>query len=363
MLDLAFRHAFPGFTLDAAIQAPTPGVTVIFGPSGCGKSTILAGVAGLLRPDAGHLSLDGQVMFDAGRRIMLPPEKRRFGMVFQESRLFPHLSVETNLRYGLRRAPRDSEGPGFEEVVSLLGIAHLLTRRPASLSGGEKQRVALGRALLSRPRLLLMDEPLAALDAGRKAEVLPFLSRLRDRLNIPLLYVTHALDEVDQLADTLVLMENGRVLASGSLEALSARTDLPLLAGRNDAGAVLTCKLAPGLPGEGLSRLLFPGGELLVPPPPDATPGSRLRVRVRARDVSIALARPADISVRNILPATIEALEPAGPHAVMLRLRVGESPLLSRVTRDAAERLALAPGTAVWALVKSVALGNAGAES
>ncbi|WP_244311019.1 molybdenum ABC transporter ATP-binding protein [Roseomonas mucosa] len=248
MLEVRLRHRFPapapdmpGFAIDAAFASPTPGVTAVFGPSGCGKSTLLAAVAGLLRPREGRIALDGMVLFDSAARRMLPPEQRRCGVVFQDSRLFPHLSVDTNLRYGLRRAPRGVDGPGFEEVVALLGIGHLLRRRPAALSGGERQRVALGRALLSRPRLLLMDEPLAALDAARKAEVLPFLTRLRDRLSIPLLYVTHAMEEVDRLADRLVLMEAGRVLAEGSVEELSARTDLPLLAGRRDAGVLLAC--------------------------------------------------------------------------------------------------------------------------
>lgn len=371
MLEVHLRHRFPGtsphapgFTIDAAFQSPTPGVTAVFGPSGCGKSTLLSAVAGLLRPQQGRIVLDGAVLFDSAAKRIVPPEERRCGVVFQDSRLFPHLSVETNLRYGLRRAPRGAEGPGFEEVVALLGIGHLLRRRPAALSGGEKQRVALGRALLSRPRLLLMDEPLAALDAARKAEVLPFLTQLRDRLSIPLLYVTHALDEVDRLADRLVLMEAGRVLASGSVEELSARTDLPLLAARRDAGVLLACIVRERLAGEGLTRLGFAGGELLLPPLPNA-PGTRLRVRVRARDVSVATREPQGLSVRNILPAVLEAIEQSPAEEVMLRLRVGSGAaggvLLSRVTAEAVRRLALRPGQPVWALVKSVALSQGGA--
>jgi molybdate transport system ATP-binding protein len=357
MLEIALRHAFPGFTLEAEFSAPTPGVTTIFGPSGCGKSTLLAAVAGLLRPQAGRLALDGRVLFESATGTMLPPERRRCGVVFQDARLFPHLSVDSNLRYGLRRAPRGAEGPGFDEVVDLLGIGPLLCRRPAALSGGEKQRVALGRALLARPQILLMDEPLAALDAARKAEVLPFLSRLRDRLRIPLLYVTHALDEVDQLADTLVLMQAGRVLASGPLEALSARTDLPLLAARQDAGVVLSCRVLDHAAARGLTRLGFPGGTLLVPLLEDP-PGTRLRLRLRARDISLATEEPRAVSVQNLLPVTVEALDGLGAHDVMLRLRVGESLLLSRITRDAAARLGLAPGRPAWAMVKSVALAR-----
>ncbi|WP_419899005.1 molybdenum ABC transporter ATP-binding protein [Roseomonas sp. USHLN139] len=360
MLEVALRHRFPGFALDAAFTAPTPGVTAIFGPSGCGKSTVLAAIAGLLRPDHGRIALDGVALFDAAARIAVPPERRRCGVVFQDSRLFPHLSVEGNLRFGLRRAPRGAEGPDFEEVVALLGIGALLGRRPAALSGGEKQRVALGRALLARPALLLMDEPLAALDAARKAELLPYLARLRHRLRIPLLYVTHALDEVDRLADTLVLMQAGRVLAAGPLEALSARTDLPLLAGRQDAGVVLSCRVAGPAPG-GLTRLDFAGGSLLVPQAaPQPAPGEMVRLRLQARDIAVATVAPQGISVQNVLPARLQAIEPGGAQDVLLRLAVGESTLLSRVTVEAVARLGLVPGLPVWALIKAVAFVAAG---
>ncbi|MFH5924232.1 molybdenum ABC transporter ATP-binding protein [Roseomonas xinghualingensis] len=360
MLDVALTHRFgpKGFALDAAFTSPTPGVTVVFGPSGCGKSTLLVAVAGLLRPQSGRVELDGTLLLDTATRLIVPPEKRRCGVVFQDARLFPHLSVETNLRYGLRRAPRGAEGPGFEEVVALLGIAHLLHRRPAALSGGERQRVALGRALLSRPHILLMDEPLAALDAPRRAEVLPFLARVRERFRLPILYVTHALDEVDQLADHLVLMEAGRVQAAGPLEDLSTRTDLPLLTARRDGGAVLSCTLLDHDPARGLSRLGFAGGDLRVPLREEAI-GTALRMRVRARDVSVAITEPKGLSVQNILPATLESIGPAAPHEAMLRLRLGNAILLSRVTADAVARLELHPGQPLWALVKSAAFSPA----
>ena len=359
-LDVALRHAFPGgFALDAAFAAPTPGVTALFGPSGCGKSTVLAAVSGLLRPREGCVALDGgPPLLDTARGVCVPPERRRCGVVFQDARLFPHLSVEANLRYGLRRAPRGAHGPSFEDVVSLLGMEHLLRRRPLGLSGGEKQRVALGRALLSRPRLLLMDEPLAALDAARRAEVLPFLARLRDAAGLPILYVTHALDEVDALADTLVLLEAGRVAAAGPVEALSARTDLPQLSGRRDAGALLNCAVAAHDPANGLTRLSFPGGELAVPLRPEP-PGARLRVRARARDVAVATEAPRGISVHNVLPCRLEGVAEAGDHEVFLRLAVGPTTLLARVARDTPGRLGLAPGAALWALVKSVAFDRA----
>ena len=370
MLEVALAHRFGpagGFAVEATFAVPTPGVTAIFGPSGCGKSTLIAAVAGLLRPDRGRVALDGVVLLDTASGVALPPERRRCGVVFQDARLFPHLSVATNLRYGARRAPRDGAAAdgaggldvGFEEVVALLGIGALLGRRPGALSGGERQRVALGRALLSRPRLLLMDEPLAALDAPRRAEVLPFLARVRDRFRVPILYVTHALDEVDRLADRLVLMEAGRIVAEGTVEALSARTDLALLAGRRDAGAALACRVLGHDPARGLTRLGFPGGELRVPLRPEEA-GEALRVRVRARDVSVALAEPVGLSVQNILPAVIGAMVPAGPHEAMLHLMVGESVLLSRVTADAVARLSLRPGLPVWALVKSAAFGPDG---
>ncbi len=355
--EIAARHSFGAFGLDVAFAAPAPGVTVLFGASGSGKSTVLSIVAGLLRPQAGRVALDGAALLDTAARIDVPAERRRCGVVFQDAKLLPHFSVETNLRYGARRAPRGATGPGFAEVVELLGIAPLLRRRPRALSGGERQRVALGRALLSRPRLLLMDEPLAALDGPRKAEILPFLERLRDVSGLPILYVTHALDEVDRLADTLVLMEAGRVLAAGPLEALAARTDLPTLSGRRDAGAVLSCVVDAHDAGRGLTWLGFAGGELQVPLRPEPV-GIRLRLRLRARDVSVATEAPRGISSHNILPGTIAAIAPAGLHETFVTLHVGPTPLLARLTRDAVARLALAPGMAVFALVKSTAFDH-----
>jgi len=358
MLEVSLRHRFGSFALDVEFTAPARGVTAIFGPSGCGKSTILNAVAGLLRPDSGRVTLDGTVLLDTARGIALPAEQRRCGLVFQEARLFPHLSVESNLRYGLRRAPRNASGPGIKEVVALLGIEGLLGRRPARLSGGERQRVALGRALLMRPRLLLMDEPLAALDAPRRAEILPFLARLRDAAAMPILYVTHALDEVDALADQMVLMEGGRILASGGLEALTARTDLPLAA-RRDAGVLITARIAGHEAARGLTWLSFPGGALWVPLQA-AGVGAALRLRLRARDVAVALTRPEDVSVQNILRAELREIAPtASPHEVFLHLAVGDTVLLARVTRDAVARLGLVAGQEVWAMVKSVAFDHA----
>lgn len=351
MLEVSVQHGFGSFALDVAFRAPG-GVTALFGASGAGKSTVLAAVAGLLRPQAGRVALGGDAVLDTAARIDVPAERRRFAVVFQDARLFPHLSVAGNLRYGLRRAPAGAEGPGFDEVMGLLGIGALLGRRPRALSGGERQRVALGRALLSRPRLLLMDEPLAALDTPRTAEILPFLERLRDVAGLPILYVTHALEEVDRLADTLVLMEAGRVTAAGPLADLSARTDLAALAGRRDAGMVLSCLVAGHDVARGLTRLGFAGGAFWVPLRPEAE-GTRLRMRVRARDVAVATEAPRGLSMHNVLAARVAGIDPAGPHEVFVRLGLGPTVLLARVTRDAVTNLFLRPGQAVFALVKS----------
>jgi molybdate transport system ATP-binding protein len=362
MLEVALRHRFgrDGFALDLAFATPTPGVTALFGPSGCGKSTVLGAVAGLLRPRQGRVALDGTPLLDTARGIDVPPERRRCAVVFQDARLFPHLSVATNLRYGLRRAAPGATGPGLEEVVALLGIGHLLERRPGRLSGGERQRVALGRALLARPRLLLMDEPLASLDTARRAEVLPFLARLRDAARLPILYVTHALDEVDALADRLVLMEGGRAIAEGDPAALSVRTDLPLAA-RRDAGALLACVVLGHDPARGLTRLGFPGGDLLLPLR-DAPIGTAVRVRVRARDVAVATTPIVGLSTQNILPARIAGIGDAPTlHECFVRLAIGPTVLLARVTRDSVARLGLAPGASVHAVLKAVAFDRAAA--
>lgn len=347
---VSLQHRFAGFALDASFEAPAPGITVLFGASGSGKSTILACIAGLLSADRGRITLDEQTLFDRDRKIDLPAEQRRAAVVFQDARLFPHMTVRSNLLYGHRRSSGASIG--FDAVTDLLGIAHLLDRRPRNLSGGERQRVALGRALLARPRLLLMDEPLAALDATRKQEILPFLERVRDAARVPIVYVTHALDEVDRLADTLVLLENGKVLAAGPLHQLSARTDLPILSDRRDAGAVLSCRVTSHDEANGQTRLAFDGGSLVV----SLFRGDRARVRVRARDVAIAIEKPAGLSIRNVLPAVVASITAHGDHEAFVTLHLGPSTLIASLSRSAVDELALAPGRTVWALIKSVAL-------
>src|SRR5690606_29489116 len=272
------------------------GITALFGRSGAGKTSLVNVLAGLLRPQRGRIVLRGQTLFDSQRGIDLAPERRRLGYVFQEGRLFPHLSVRHNLLYGYRRAPAAERSIGLDRVVGLLGLEGLLERRPGTLSGGEKQRVALGRALLANPRLLLMDEPLAALDQPRKEEILPFIEQLKAELDLPVVYVSHSMPEILRLADTLVLMSNGRIEAVGPLEELTARLDLRPLTGRYEAGAVVSATVAGQDKMFGLTELRFSGGRLKVPHL-NLPLGQTLRVRIRARDVSIALTPPLDISV------------------------------------------------------------------
>jgi molybdate transport system ATP-binding protein len=354
-LSVALTHRLGAFAAELAFAAPSPGVVALFGPSGSGKTTVVRAVAGLFRPSAGRIAVGDAVLFDAASGVDLPPERRRIGLVFQEARLFPHMSVEANLRYGLRRAPASDRRIGFAPVVEMLGIGALLTRRPHTLSGGERQRVAVGRALLAQPRLLVMDEPLASLDAARKAEVLPFLERLRDEIRLPILYVSHDWAEVARLADTLVLIEAGRVVASGPVADLAADPRLPLAA-REDAGAVLDATVAEHLPDRGLTRLEAAGLSLLAPALPQAV-GARLRLRIAACEVALAAEAPRAVSLHNIIPGLVAAIAPgAAPSLAVVTVAAGSASLLAQVTADSVSRLGLAPGRAVFALVKSVAV-------
>jgi molybdate transport system ATP-binding protein len=358
LIEIDAEKRLGAFLLEARFAVPATGVTALFGRSGAGKTTLVNLLAGLERPDRGRIVIGGEVLFSADDGIDVPPERRRLGYIFQEGRLFPHYSVRGNLTYGRRRGG----AIGFDAVVALLGLGALLERRPGDLSGGEKQRVAIGRALLAQPRLLLMDEPLASLDGPRKAEILPFIERLRDELRLPVIYVSHAMEEIVRLADTLVLMSEGRVAAVGSVEELTSRLDLRPLTGRYEAGAVIRATVAGHDVTYGLSELAFPGGRLRVSHV--ALPlGTPVRARIRARDVALATTRPTGISFRNIFAARVMEIAPERAPIVDVRLDIGTPAqpvaLWARVTARAAHELGLTPGREVFALVKTVALDRA----
>jgi molybdate transport system ATP-binding protein len=357
-LSVAVEHDLGGFRLDAAFSCEG-GVTALFGRSGAGKTTLVNAIAGLLRPRGGRIELNGETLFDAARGIHVPASRRRFGYVFQEGRLFPHLTVRQNLVYA-RIFHRGGTAPGgFDHVVELLGLRDLLQRRPGALSGGERQRVALGRALLARPRALLLDEPLASLDAQRKEEVLRYIELLRDEIRIPVVYVSHAVEEVVRLADTVVLMSAGRVVAAGGVEEVMGRPDLRAGAGAFEGGAVIDATVIAQDMQWDLATLRFEGGTLAVTNL-DALIGEPVRVRVRARDVSIALEAPDHISVQNILPGTVREISPARSGIVDVSIAVGATLLRSRITARAASQLALRRGLGVYALIKAVALDRLG---
>lgn len=359
LVDLKLAYS-GGFALNVSLKLPGQGVSVLLGPSGCGKTTVLRALAGLERAQ-GSVQVNGQVW--QNERQFLPTHQRPIGYVFQEASLFAHLTVKGNLHYGLQRTPKADRRVSMDEAVDLLGIAHLLERRPDRLSGGERQRVAIARALLTSPRVLLMDEPLSALDAQRKAEVLPFLERLNQQSGVPLVYVTHALEEAVRLADHLVLMSAGRVVASGAASDMLARLDLPL-SQLDEASVMLPGTVVEHDARYGQSRMDVSGLPLWVGLH-QAPVGQAVRVRVLARDVSVALSHRADSSIVNILPAHIEALRDDGPDTVTLQLRlrapdgvgVQQAPvLLARITRRSRDALNLVPGQAVFAQIKGAAL-------
>lgn len=350
-LEVRLRHRLGAFALDAAFEAPA-GVTVLFGRSGSGKTTIVNAVAGLLRPDEGRIALHGRVLTATAAGVHVPPHHRRVGYVFQDGRLFPHLSVAGNLAYGRRLAPR-AERQDPARIARLLGIESLLDRRPGALSGGEKSRVAIGRALLAAPRLLLADEPLAALDEPRKAEILPYLERLAGEALVPILYVTHSPAEVARLAATVVALQDGRVIRQGpAAEVLADPAVTP--AGARAAGAILSARVARHHP-DGLTELDAGGLPLLVPLLA-AAPGARVRLRVAASEVMLATARPAGLSALNVLPGRVTAVRPGEGPGAIVSVATDAGAILARVTRRSVAALALAPGTPCFAIVKSVAI-------
>lgn len=354
MLSVDLRQSLPSFTLDISFEAP-PGVTVLFGGSGSGKTTVVNAVAGLMRPESGRVALNDRVLFDMDRKIWMPSHRRRVGYIFQEGRLFPHLTVRQNLLYGRWFAPRGAEAEDFERITKMLGIGPLLSRHTAGLSGGEKQRVAIGRALLSSPDLILADEPLAALDAARKEEILPYFERLRDEIKIPVLYVSHSASEVARLATSVVVLKDGRVQRQGTAtEVLGDASVMPT--GVRAAGALLQAHVLRHHD-DGLSELNAGGVSLFLPRVSQSV-GSLLRVRILAQDVILSRHKPDGISALNILPGEIEQIRGGDGPGAMVSLKTDAGRVLARITRRSAQALDLAPGQHCYAVVKSVAIAR-----
>jgi len=353
MLQVNVQLGFAGFALEVVQDFALSGVTAIFGRSGSGKSTLLRIIAGLETRATGRVSMAGDIWQEGA--LCLPPEKRGVGYVFQDTRLFAHLSVRGNLEFALKRA-RGMGGPGLEDVVGALDLGPLLNRRPIALSGGEKQRVAIGRALLTAPKILLMDEPLAALDEARKAEILPYLERLRDTGGVPILYVSHAVAEVSRLAQNIVVLHAGRVIRAGSAQAVFADPGSAPMFGVRDVGAYLTARIA-AQESDGLTRLDTSAGPLLLPRI-DAAIGTALRVRIHAQDVILSRARPVGLSALNILSATVTELRLGDGGGALVQVRAGDDLLLARITQRSAILLELAEGSQVFAILKSVAVAR-----
>ena len=353
-LQAAIRHRAGTFRLDVDFSAADGLVTALFGPSGAGKTCIVHALAGLIRPQEGRIVIAGETVLDTSTGHFIPPERRRTGVMFQDARLFPHMTVQNNLLFGWRRSPEPVPPPEIDRVIRLLGLANLLARRPHGLSGGEKARVALGRALLCGPRLLLLDEPLASLDAAKRDEILPWLERLRDTFRLPMVYVSHDIDEVARLADQVVLLQEGRITAQGP----AADLLMGLAASAGHLGGVIQVT-SKGTRGDGLTELVFDGGIFAVTH--QALPGQQLRLRIAAEDILLATAEPTGLSANNIFPATIAALR-VDAGVAEAELALGAARLKARLTAASARRLGLKPGLGVFAIVKSVAVDRARAD-
>jgi molybdate transport system ATP-binding protein len=354
MLNVKVQKRRGTFALDADFELPTPGVVALFGRSGCGKSTLVEVLAGLLKADHGHIELDGTVLLDTASGINVAAERRRIGYVFQNARLFPHLRVAANLRYGLHRVAGEKY-VDFDTVTALLGLAPLLKRRCHQLSGGERQRVAIGRALLCQPRLLLLDEPLASLDASRRDEVLPYLEILRDQLTIPMVFVSHQFDEVLRLATHLVLIDAGRTLAQGDIGTMSLRSELREIIGPEAVGAIVEGQIRRIDEATGLASVMVGTGELKVRANSHAV-GAKLRIQILARDVIVATREPQDLSVRNMLQGKVTTVARDTGDSDLISIDIGGATIVARITSAATRDLALAPGITAWALVKAVSM-------
>ncbi|HEY6630887.1 MAG TPA: molybdenum ABC transporter ATP-binding protein [Rhizobiaceae bacterium] len=356
-LSVDIRHRLGAFSLDAAFE--TRGrLTALFGPSGSGKTSLVNLIGGLLRPDSGKIVADGRVLVDTAAGVFVPKHKRRIGYVFQDARLFPHMTVVQNLRFGRFFTPAAERYAAWDSVIDLLGIGHLLDRKPNSLSGGEKQRVAIGRALLASPKLILMDEPLASLDDRRKAEIMPYIERLRDETGIPIVYVSHSVAEVARLATDMVVLDEGRVAAAGPTSQILQRLDLLPEEERGEGGAVLDMRVTARDEAFGMSTLASAVGEIHVAGL-DAAPGATVRVRIRARDVIVATERPRGISALNILPGRIAGVAFGNGHFADVSIDCSGETISARITRQSAEMLGLAPDLPVFAVVKSVTFDRA----
>ncbi|WP_231852651.1 molybdenum ABC transporter ATP-binding protein [Bordetella petrii] len=356
-IEARLRVNYAEFSLELDLRLPGRGVTALYGHSGSGKTTCLRGVAGLTPVAQGYLRVNGEVWLDTQAGINVPTHRRALGYVFQEASLFPHLTVLRNLQFGLTRVPAGQRCVDLDQAVELLGIAHLLRRMPAGLSGGERQRVGMARALLTSPRLLLMDEPLASLDVARKQEILPYLERLHGELDIPVLYVSHAPQEVARLADHLVLLENGRATASGPIGQILSRLDLPLAMG-DDASVMVAGHVADFDPAYRLMSVRLPGSASCLRTVHDGLPaGHAARLAIKARDVSVALERPQGSSIVNVIPVRVLDMAPAdNPDHILVRLDADGTALLARITRYSRDQLKLAPGMPAWAQIKAVSV-------
>jgi molybdate transport system ATP-binding protein len=354
-LQLRLKLIRNDFHLGVDLQLPSSGITVLFGPSGSGKTSVLRCVAGLERPQKSLVRVGADVWQDDAQGVFVPTWQRDLGYVFQEASLFEHLDVQHNLQFGLKRTHKKGAREALASSIDLLGIGHLLKRQPTHLSGGERQRVAIARALATQPKLLLLDEPLASLDMARRHDILPWLEKMRDELQLPMLYVTHSVDEVVRLANHLVVLEQGQVKAHGAAQEVLTRIESPVVVGE-DVGVLLHGTVA-ALEGQWhLAKVAFDGGCMWVRDG-GMTVGKAVRLRVLARDVSITLKPPSDTSIQNHFPVIVESItDDVHPSQALLRLQCAVSVLLARVTQRAVNELQLQPGAKVWAQVKSVAV-------